>query len=48
MCCLLWRIYEMHLTLSLKSGCDNEEDIDDENLLENVVMIDNITLVNEI
>jgi hypothetical protein len=22
MCCLLWRIYEMHLTLFLKSGCD--------------------------
>jgi hypothetical protein len=21
-CCLLWRMYEMHLTLSLKSGCD--------------------------
>jgi hypothetical protein len=23
MCCLLWRIYEMHPTLSIKSGCDN-------------------------
>jgi hypothetical protein len=23
MCCLLWRIYEMHPTLSLKSGCDS-------------------------
>ena len=23
MCCLLWRIYEMHPALSLKSGCDN-------------------------
>jgi hypothetical protein len=22
MCCLLWRIYEMHPALSLKSGCD--------------------------
>jgi hypothetical protein len=22
MCCLLWRIYEMHPTLFLKSGCD--------------------------
>ena len=22
MCCLLWRIYEMHPVLSLKSGCD--------------------------
>jgi hypothetical protein len=22
MCCLLWRIYEMHPTLSLKFGCD--------------------------
>jgi hypothetical protein len=21
-CCLLWRMYEMHPTLSLKSGCD--------------------------
>jgi hypothetical protein len=25
MCCLLWRIYEMHPALSLKSGCDTEE-----------------------
>jgi hypothetical protein len=41
-------MYEMHPALLLKTGCDNEEDIDDENLLENVVMIDNITLVNEI
>jgi hypothetical protein len=24
MCCLLWRIYEMHPTLFLKSGCDNK------------------------
>jgi hypothetical protein len=23
MCCLLWRIYDMHPTLFLKSGCDN-------------------------
>jgi hypothetical protein len=23
MCCLLWRIYEMHPALSLNSGCDN-------------------------
>jgi hypothetical protein len=23
MCCLLWRIYEMHPALSLKFGCDN-------------------------
>jgi hypothetical protein len=23
MCCLLWRMYEMHPALSLKSGCDN-------------------------
>jgi hypothetical protein len=23
MCCLLWRIYEMHPALSLKSRCDN-------------------------
>jgi hypothetical protein len=23
MCCLLWRIYEMHPALSHKSGCDN-------------------------
>jgi hypothetical protein len=23
MCCLLWRIYEMHPALSLKSGCDS-------------------------
>jgi hypothetical protein len=23
MCCLLWRIYEMHPTLSLKSRCDS-------------------------
>jgi hypothetical protein len=23
MCCLLWRIYEMHPSLSLKSGCDS-------------------------
>jgi hypothetical protein len=23
MCCLLWRIYEMHPALFLKSGCDN-------------------------
>jgi hypothetical protein len=23
MCCLLWRIYEMHPTLFVKSGCDN-------------------------
>jgi hypothetical protein len=22
MCCLLWHIYEMHLALFLKSGCD--------------------------
>jgi hypothetical protein len=22
MCCLLWRIYEMHPALCLKSGCD--------------------------
>jgi hypothetical protein len=22
-CCLLWRMYEMHPALSLKSGCDN-------------------------
>jgi hypothetical protein len=22
MCCLLWRIYEMHPALSLKPGCD--------------------------
>jgi hypothetical protein len=22
MCCLIWRIYEMHPALSLKSGCD--------------------------
>jgi hypothetical protein len=22
MCCLLWRMYEMHPALSLKSGCD--------------------------
>jgi hypothetical protein len=22
MCCLLWRIYEMHSVLFLKSGCD--------------------------
>jgi hypothetical protein len=21
-CCLLWRMYEMHLALSLKAGCD--------------------------
>jgi hypothetical protein len=30
MCCLLWRIYEIHLALSLKSGCDN--DLLDKNL----------------
>jgi hypothetical protein len=24
MCCLLWRIYEMHPALSLKSGCDSQ------------------------
>jgi hypothetical protein len=24
MCCLLWRIYEMHLALSLKTGCDRQ------------------------
>jgi hypothetical protein len=24
-CCLLWRMYEMHLTLFLKSGCDIDE-----------------------
>jgi hypothetical protein len=24
MCCLLWHIYEMHPTLSLKFGCDTE------------------------
>jgi hypothetical protein len=23
-CCLLWRMYEMHPTLSLKSGCDTK------------------------
>jgi hypothetical protein len=22
-CCLLWRMYEMHPALSLKSGCDS-------------------------
>jgi hypothetical protein len=25
MCCLLWRIYEMHPSLSLKSGCDIDQ-----------------------
>jgi hypothetical protein len=25
MCCLLWRIYEMHLTLFPKSGCDSRQ-----------------------
>jgi hypothetical protein len=29
MCCLLWRIYEMHLALSLKSGCGNNRRRDD-------------------
>jgi hypothetical protein len=24
MCCLFWHIYEMHLTLFLKSGCDKD------------------------
>jgi hypothetical protein len=24
-CCLLWRMYEMHLALFLKAGCDRKQ-----------------------
>jgi hypothetical protein len=31
MCCLIWRIYEMHPALSLKFGCDGIRCLDEVN-----------------
>jgi hypothetical protein len=54
MCCLRWRIYDMHPALSLKSGCDMQpvafkakEEKREETTPTNMLLIDAFKLDND-